>query len=842
MLLLRSSLRYLSLHWAQCLLALSGIALGVAIVIGMQVTQLSARHAFAASLRSIFGSATHHVVGIGGKFSESHLAHVRRVAPELRPTPVLDGVVRFVAGDRKLSLRLIGIDPITVGNSGNTPGFDVRAFVRRPGAAIINRDTARRLGLAAGDEFEIENALHSAPLQVLAVLENEGGDGRPFIANDVVIVDIATAQESLAENGVLSRIELDLSSARDPEEAVARVTASLPDELMLVETGRNARSARQLTRAFYTNLDALSLLALLVGGFMIYNTVSFLVVQRYRLFARLRALGVTRIGVARLVAIEAVVLGALGGLLGIALGYGLAGGMMSSVARTVRDHYFDAGAASVVFSPLLASGGFALAIAATLAAALVPAWAAARADPVDAARYSFVDRAAGRGMIWAEWIGIAMAFAGALMLAGSERSVVAGFGALGCFILASMLVVPRSVQRLLGFLDKHFGRRLALAERMALRSTSRSMGRIGMAIAALMAATATSIGVGIMVASFRMSVSDWLDHLLRADLYVSQSFEGRASPVIGREIIDALSSRGDISALSKVRRATVASEQGEIRVTAYELPPAARKGFRFLHGDAEQVWKKWRNADLAIISEPFAYRHELEVGDAVRLNTPTGSVEFEVAGVYSDYGSDQGALAVSLARFSRHWRDTRVHGLGVYPAAGTDHRVLKIEIERLLAETTNLSVWSNAELKAQSLAVFDRTFTITDVLTVFATLIAALGVFNAMMALHLEREREYAVMQATGCSAAIMRRGLYTQALIVGVLAALFALPVGWGIALLLIEVINVRSFGWTMALHADYSALLLPALFAIAAAIAASIYPAERVVRIDPAAALRDE
>ncbi|MGE4615682.1 MAG: ABC transporter permease, partial [Gammaproteobacteria bacterium] len=344
------------------------------------------------------------------------------------------------------------------------------------------------------------------------------------------------------------------------------------------------------------------------------------------------------------------------------------------------------------------------------------------------------------------------------------------------------------------------------------------------------------------VASFRVSVSDWLDHLLRADLYVSQSFEGRAPPVIGREIIDALLSRTDVSALSKVRRATVASEQGEIRVTAYELPPAARKGFRFLQGGAERVWSRWREGDVAIVSEPFAYRHELQVGDAVRLNTPSGPVAFEVAGVYSDYGSDQGVLAVSLARFRRHWRDARVHGLGIYPPAGTDHRVLKMEIERLLAQTTNLSVWSNAELKAQSLAVFDRTFTITEVLTVFATLIAALGVFNAMMALHLEREREYAVMQATGCSAAVMRRGLYTQALIVGVLAALFALPVGWGIALLLIEVINVRSFGWTMALHATFPALLLPAMFAIAAAIAASIYPAERVVRIDPAAALRDE
>ena len=842
MLLRRASLRYLAKHWAQCLLAVSGIALGVAIVIGMQVAQLSARQSFDASLRSIFGAATHHIVGVSGAFSESHLALVRRLGAEFGPTPVLDGVVRIETDDRISSLRLVGIDPITVGKGRAAAGFDFRVFMRQPGSAVINENTARRLRVTAGDNIDIETADGAGVLHVLAVLDDTVYSDAPIIADDLAIVDMATAQEMLARPGVLSRIELDASELSHADARLMQLQSALPRELMLTDTGRHTRSAQQLTRAFYTNLDALSLLALLVGGFMIYNTVSFLVVQRYRLFARLRALGVTRSGVAGMVALEAIALGTVGGICGIMLGYGIAGGMIASVARTVSDHYYDAGAASVVFSPALSVAGFALAIVTTLAAALVPAWSAARADPVNAARYSVVERTARRSMAWAEWLGFAVAIIGAVLLAASTRSLFAGFGALGCFIIAAMLVVPRNVQRLIAALETSLGPRLGLAERLALRSTSRSMGRIGMAVAALMAATATSIGVGIMVSSFRLSLSDWLEQLLRADLYVSQSFEARAAPAIDAPIISALLARPDIVALSKVRRAHVATASGEVRVTAYELPPAARQGFRFLQGDAGRIWQGWQSDDLAIISEPLAHHRRLGAGDVLHLNTPSGLVEFTIEGVYSDYGSDQGTFAISLATFARHWQDVRVHGLGVYPLAGTDTRALKMDLERLLAETTDLSVWSNAEIRAESMAVFDRTFTITDVLTVFAALIAALGVFNAMMALHLEREREYAVMQATGCSAAIIRRGLYTQTLIVGSLAALIALPVGLGIAMMLIEVINVRSFGWTMEMHFESSELLAPALFAIAAAFAASIYPAERAVRIKPAIALRDE
>ena len=842
MLLRRASLRYLGRHWAQCLLAVSGIALGVAIVIGMQVAQLSARQSFDASLRSIFGAATHHVVGVSGAFSEAHLGLVRRLVPELRPTPVLHGVVRIAQGDAVTSLRLIGIDPITASRGRGASGFDFRAFMRQPGHAVINGYTARRLRVQAGDEIVMETAGGAGLLRVLAVLDDTAYPEAPSIANDLAIVDIATAQEILARSGVLTRIDLDASALSGAHTRLQALRAALPPELMLSDTGRHMRSAQQLTRAFYTNLDALSLLALLVGGFMIYNTVSFLVLQRHRLYARLRALGVTRSGVAWMVALEAFVLGAAGGIFGIMLGYGVAGSMIASVARTVSDHYYDAGTASIVFSPMLSAAGLALAIVTTLVAALIPALSAARADPVNAARYSVGERTARRGMAWAEWLGIAVALFGAILLAGSTRSLFAGFGALGCFIVAAMLVVPRNVQRLIGALETTFGPHLGVAERHALRSTSRSMGRIGMAVAALMAATATSIGVSIMVASFRVAVSDWLEQLLRADLYVSQSFEGRSPPAIGAPVIDALLARSDIEALSKVRRAYAATAEGEVRITAYELPPPARQGFRFLHGDAQRIWQDWQSEDLAIISEPFAHHRGLGAGDVLHLRTPSGPVEFAIEGVYSDYGSDQGTFAISLATFTRHWRDRRVHGLGVYPLGGTDIGALKADIERLLAETVALSVWSNAEIKDESMAIFDRTFTITDVLTIFAALIAALGVFNALMALHLEREREYAVMQATGCSAAVMRRGLYTQTLIVGLLAALIALPVGIGVATMLIEVINVRSFGWTMDLHFTSLELLAPAVFAIVAALAASIYPAERAVRIDPAVALRDE
>lgn len=840
MLLWRASLRFLTRHPAQCVLAVSGIALGVAIVIGILLTQASARQAFADSLRSVFGRATHFVVAVDGEdFDERLLARVRRVAPQLDPSPIVTGSLRVDVGGEQRAVQVLGVDALALRGESGAQGLAWTKFLTEAGAMVMTAGTAQRLGVAVNGSLLARHAQDQHALRLLASVAATDESGAT-LADDVALLDIASAQEYLHKEGRVTRIELDAGNDSDAATTLAALAAALPAQVQIIDAGRQARGARNLTDAFYTNLDALSLLALLVGGFMIYNTMAFLVMQRQSLFARLRALGVTRGALARLIVAEGLALGLAGGVLGCGLGYGLARALMAPVGQTLRDHYFATGGGQLTFEPLLALLGVALAAVTTLLAAALPAWSALRADPAHAARYSVSADSAARGLARAAWAGLACVMLASALLTLSSRSLYAGFAALGACIVAAMLLVPWLVQHGLDAVAHRHSRLRPLPLRLAIRGASRSMGRIGMAVAALMAATATSVGVGLMVASFRGAVDDWLTQLLRAEIYISPGFDEQAPPRIDEQFIARVMQLPEVTTVSKIRRARVLYGDGELRVTAYELPAEAERGFQFLHGVAP--WPAWNNGDVAMISEPLSYHLGKQVGDLIDIPTPVGRRPFRIAGIYSDYGSERGVVAVSLARFRHYWQDQRVHGIGIYPRPKVDSRQLERTLMALLPRDGSLAAWSNASLKSRSLAVFDRTFAITHVLTLFAAAIAALGVFNALLALHLERGREYAMLLATGLAPAALRSTLYLQTAVIAVLAAGLALPLGVLIAKLLIAVINIRSFGWSMQLSLDAHALLLPAAGALLAALAATVYPAERAVRIDPATALRYE
>ena len=840
MLLWRASLRFLTRHPAQCLLAISGIALGVAIVVGMLLTQASARQAFDASLRSVFGSATHLVVALDGEdFDEHWLALERRTAPALTPSPSVVGTVRSGPVEARVALQILGIDALSVRDDGKRGEVPWRQFWSSPGAMLLSARTAQRLHLAPGAQLTVETETGPAKLHLLASFAADESSGAA-LGDEVAIVDIASAQEVLAKAGLLTRIELDVDGSDIAAAQLATLAKVLPSHLQLIDVGRQARGARSLTDAFYTNLDALSLLALLVGGFMIYNTMSFLVMQRQAWFARLRALGVTRAALVRLVVAEALLLGGLGGVLGCALGYGLASALMAPVGQTLRDHYAATGGGQLLFEPTLAVLGITLAAATTLLAAVLPAWSALQADPAHAGRYSVGADSAAHGLSRAACLGLLCSALALALLTLSSRSLYAGFAALGATILAAMLVVPWLVQKGLATLAHRHTRALPLPVHLAVRGAARSMGRIGMAVAALMAATATSVGVGLMVASFRGAVDDWLSALLRADFYISAGFDEHAPPRIDAAFVARIAALPEVAELSQIRRVRLQDGERDWRVTAYALPLKAQAGFDFLAGAAP--WPEWDTHDLAIISEPLAYHLQRQVGDTLILPTPLGPKPFRISGIYTDYGSERGVVAISLTRFRHYWHDERVHGVGIYPRAAVDSAALQVQLTSLLPRDGSLAVWSNAALKSRSLAVFDRTFAITRVLTLFAAAIAALGVFNALLALHLERGREYAMLLAIGLAPGALRATLYLQTAVIALLASALALPLGVLIAQLLIAVINIRSFGWSMQLTLDASALLIPALGALCAAVAATVYPAERAVRIDPATALRYE
>ena len=372
---------------------------------------------------------------------------------------------------------------------------------------------------------------------------------------------------------------------------------------------------------------------------------------------------------------------------------------------------------------------------------------------------------------------------------------------------------------------------------LAARSLAAGLSRTAVAVAALTVAVATTVGVGVMVDSFRTTVSQWLEDRLQADVYVSLPVPGtRFEPAT----VAALRS------LSGVREAstglTLELETAAGLLDLFVLEPAADslRGFRLLAGDEEWARAQFRGADAVLISEPLASRRALAPGDDLRLPAPGGPRRFKVVGIYADYGSDQGVVTMSRRTFQRHWDVPGASAVGLYLAPGVAVDAVARAVREVVPADRTPLVRANAALREASLEVFDRTFTITVVLRMLAALVAFVGVVSALTALQLERQREMAVLRALGLTRAQVWALVSGQTGLMGLVAGLLALPLGLGMALILILVVNRRSFGWTLEVHVDPLILAQALGLALVAALLAGLQPAWRMSRAAPADALR--
>jgi putative ABC transport system permease protein len=344
-----------------------------------------------------------------------------------------------------------------------------------------------------------------------------------------------------------------------------------------------------------------------------------------------------------------------------------------------------------------------------------------------------------------------------------------------------------------------------------------------------------------MIGSFRTSVNNWLSHYLRADVYVSQ---GAAPTHLGikQQTITAL--RGD-PAVRKVttgRWARLSLAQGTVRLFAVDVDARSFGNFQIHHGDRHTIWRRFHDHGEVIVSEAFAYHRGLSSGGSISLPTRAGPRRFLVAAIYRDYGSDQGTVVMHRRHYRQHWEDPAVDSLALYLRPGTDPGQTLNRLETGLLRDTGLRARSNRALRELSLQIFDRTFAITGVLRLLTMIIAVVAIVSALAAIQLERAREFAMLRAAG----VTRRGvaglLMGEGALMGLAAAVLSLPLGLLMSMVLIIVINRRSFGWTidMALTPDHfvTALVLGGM----AGLLAAVYPALRITGVLPAEGLRYE
>lgn len=840
-LLARNSLRYMQRQPWQSALAVLGITLGVAVVVAIDLTQASARRAFDYATAGLAGEATHRIIASGTTLPEQVYRDIRLDGRFRRAAPMVEGRLR-VGGT---AVKLLGIDPLAEGAlrdswfAGAAPDGETdlpTRLINEPGTVFISTPLRDRLdGLPA--RLEATNRAGPVSLRPLGVLDP--ARRQPALhADELIVADIATAQELLGMAGRLSRIELALGDAR-----AEALQALLPAGVVLQTLESQRATLGEMTGAFHTNLTALSLLALMVGVFLVYNAQSFAIVQRRTQFATLRAMGLRRGELLALVLVEALACGLAGAVLGCALGIVLARSLLHLVARTINDLYFRTSITGLELDPASLATGVVLAVAGALAAALVPALAAARTPPRLGLSRAALESGARRVVGLAVRLGAGAAVAGLALLLLPGGGLGAGFAGLFLLLSAVALFTPAvllGLARLLGALAI-IARHPAPA--LTVRSLGASPSRTGTAAAVLTVAVATTIGIGIMVDSFRGSVLDWLDAVLQADYYVSTA-TGEPGGGLTLANVAALGRVAGVTDVTHVHRLEVISDSGPANLQVYRFNAPARAGFRFreLAMPRDAFWAALESDDTLMVSEPFASHQGVGAGDQLTLVTPAGPRAFSIGAVYQDYGSDRGSIATSRAVFDRYWRDDALTGIGVYVSAGTDEARLRADLRAALPPALTLDIISNSAIKALSLAVFDRTFAITEVLRVIAALVAMVGTFSALLAIQLERRRELAVLRAIGIGPRQLHGIVIGESALIGLAAGLLAVPAGIMVAVCLVEVINKRAFGWTMDMHIGAGEVLTGVLMAVAAATLAGWYPARRSLRIEPASAMRLE
>jgi putative ABC transport system permease protein len=858
-------LRHLRAEVLRTAITVVGVAAGIAVVLAIRLTNASAVRGFQAALDLTSGRAGLEILGSGFGLEETRLPDLDWLRAYGVTSPVIDGDVLAVVGDRQGGegqgprtelLRVLGVDilrdfPVRdyeVGDAGAQPppqtASDILGLLTDPSAAVITRAFADRHGLKVGDPLRVIVSDKPRELRVRALLEAEGP--AKLLDGNFLLMDLAAAQWAFERLGRLDRLDLQLHDGVDLAKAEAEIRSRLPAGLVVQRPARRGQQVEQMLAAFHLNLTALSSIALLVGLFLVYNAVSVSVLSRRQEVGTLRALGVTRRQVQALFLGEGAMFGVLGVGLGIPLARLLADATIGLTSSTVNTLYVQAAAAPAALGWRDVLLAIAVGVPLALLAAWLPAREAAAVPPTAVLRGAdrVLARTARQGRSrWAAVLLLALAAVcsqlppiGGLPLAGYVASFALVFGA--------ALLMPLALQSAARHGRAVWYRLFDVGGWLAHAALGGAIGRVAVSVAALAVSLAMMVAITVMVGSFRQTVVDWVGQSLKADLFVGPASRrsGARAPTISRAVEDVVRAHPDVAAVDAFHTVTVPYENSLIYMGAGDFALQARVGgLRFTDGPAASALDRARGRDAVVVSEPFANRYRKGVGDAVTLATPAGPVTFTVTGVYYDYSADRGVVMMDTATMTQHFGAQRPTGLTVYLRDGEQAAAVRADMLARLDGADGIFIYTNRALRAEVLRIFDSTFAVTYALQVIAIIVALLGIVGTLMTLVIERKRELGILRAVGASRRQVRAMVMAEAAMLGTISQAAGIVLGLLLALILVYVVNLQSFGWTIHLSIPWASLAQMSVLVVITTLLAGLYPAQRAMR-EPAAPEEDE
>jgi len=834
------SLPYFAKHRLRSLLTLAGIALGVAVLVAMYEANQSVLAGLRQTIAQIAGAAELQVSAGDTGIPEELLDRVRSVAEVGSASPVVEAVVgtgRSGWGN----LLVLGVDMtadrgIREYDLGGSELDDPLVFLAQPDSIMLGGDFASRNGLAMGSRLVLETVEGARPFTVRGLLR-PAGLAQAF-GGSLAVMDIYAAQRVFGKERKFDRIDITARRGVAVDDCRRALATALGPGFHVDAPSERRRYFEQVLMNYRRSAGFASIFALIVGLFLIQNTLVVAVAQRRGEIGILRALGATRSQIRTLFLLEGGCIGLAGSLVGALLGTGLSGLVARYVEKSLEGLYGVVGQPARGVEPLILAGAVAAGVAWSVLAAVFPATAAARADPVRAlqkGRYEIVELEERRTRRLLACAAISMA---ALLLAGRLESWFVVSYVLAAFAL--ILLTPELCSAIVHMLRPLLQRIRPVEGALAADSLLQAPRRTASVAAALMLSVAMVIGLGGIAEASYQSILDWVTGTLDADFLVAPSenlkdLTLRFPSAMERD----LAAIEGLAVVQPVRAARVSVRNSQpilFAVDIVRLSPQARR--RAIPVNTERIHQLAAQGRGVIVSDNFAAREQVRVGDSLDLPAPDGVLRLPVLGIYKDFTDPQGTIVIDRSLYRSRWHDDTVNLFRLYLAPGASAKAVRAQVVARAGSNRRLFVFSSADLRRHVLGLAGRWFEIAYAQLAIALLVAILGIANALTVSIADRRRELGILRAVGGSRRQVRVAVWMEAAAVAVVG--FVL----GLAFSTVNIFYALSIFSGHALEFRFPVLLAAALLPmlVAAALVAAIMPAEAAVRAPLVSALEYE
>ncbi|HSY19334.1 MAG TPA: FtsX-like permease family protein [Candidatus Acidoferrales bacterium] len=827
------------------------LALGIAVFFSIRLANRAAVGSFKNFTGLLSQSSDWQINAFAGELPASVLGELRTALGDepVEIIPVLETTAVLARGDKpdehigsRATYHLLGLDLVAVQNLASAGDNDRSWFnqqsaatnysggnrfwqlLRQTNAVFISPALAKTSHLNPGDHLRVVIDENVVDLKIAGLIPTS--PARPLPPENLLVLDLPALQQLGHRAGKLDRVEFVVPDGPHADvrrtELREKIAALGKNRWQVFSPADRRASAATMTRAFRMNLTILSLIGLLVGLYLIFQSLDGAVVRRREEIGVLRSLGITEKIIRRVWLLEAALLGLISGALGALMGWGGAQFAVRFVGRTVNAIYY---ATTVQYAQLDAVEiiiALTLAVAASLVAGWWPARQAAKIPPAQILsrhaesqeRRSVLQSACFAFVLLA--VGGALIFLPPLRFSGALRFPLGGYAAALLLILGGGILCSHLLRRFATAL--HFTGQYSLAAKIATSHLMQTSSRHRLAVAGLLCAVTMAAGMLILVASFETTMRGWVNNTFQADLYLRS--DGAQSPSTQNRISPAtwhLIATNPMVADVNIMQAVAIEINGVSTVFM-----GVDMGFSHRHPNLtwyqppldDKIWDADQDEHLALISESFSDRFRVRRGDSITIPTPAGDKQLTIAGVFSDYGNERGALLVERRHYAAWYGDELATGLILFMRPEISPDTLQAE---LTAQFPGLSIMSNRYLRSEILRVFRQTFSVTYALELIGIIVAVIGLGMTLSSILLDRRGELTTLRALGWRRREMARATAVEGALLSICGVAGGIVVSLSLGWILIYIINKQSFGWTLQFAIPWLSLASLGLLVIA-------------------------